>query len=148
MLQHQDSTTIYKPTLTKAYQKRHNSASWRTFDRIITKITEPDNTTIKQGYTLGKWTTNHSTIGLWNAYINPTRTKAWVRQENSTWNHCSINITFGEYQRTIKDFRPTMKHIPIKIEMTTTDTQQYTLTTKIRYPTGTLGLHPVSPWKI
>ena len=148
ILQHQDNTTIYKSTLTKAYQKRPNSASWRIFDGVISKITEPDRTTIKQGYTLGKWTKNHSTIGLWNAYINPTRTTAWVRQENSTWNMCSINRTYVKYQKTIPDFKPTMDHIPIKIDMTSTDTQQYTLTTKIHYPAGTIGLHPESPWEI
>ena len=147
-LQHQDNTAIYKPTLTKVFPKRPNTASWRIFDRVISKITEPDKTTIKQGYTLGKWAKNHIIIGLWNAYINPTRTTAWVRQENSTWNQCSINRTYVKYQRTIKDFNPTMNHTPFRIDMISTDTQQYTLTIKIHYPAETMGIYPESPWGI
>ena len=52
------------------------------------------------------------------------------------------------YQRTISTYKPTMNHIPIKIEMTSIYTQQYTLTTKVHYPAGTMGLYPESPWGI
>ena len=49
-------------------------------------------------------------------------------------------------ERTLFTFKPTIDHIPIKIEMTSTDIHQYKLTTKIHYPPGTiLGLYQETP---
>ena len=119
------------------------------FDKVLRKIIEADKSTIKQGFTLGKWTIDHSKIGYWGAYINSSRTSAWVRQENNTWHRCSINRTYLKFQETIPAFTPSKDHIPIKVTMTSTDRLQYTLTTKIHYPPGTIsGLYPKTPWEI
>ena len=64
---HQKNEEEYAPTLTKPYQPKPNTASWKILDRVIQSITTSNELTIRDEYSLGTWTANHSRLGNWQA---------------------------------------------------------------------------------
>ena len=74
----------HAPTLTKPYQLNPNTASRKILDRVVQSITKSNEFTIRDEYSLGTWTENHSKLGNWQAYTNTDRNTIWMRIGNST----------------------------------------------------------------
>ena len=61
---HQKNEQEYKPTLSRSYQPKPNTLSWRNLDRVICSLTHDDDITLLELIQLGDWTKNHSNIDM------------------------------------------------------------------------------------
>ena len=112
---HQKNEEEYVPTLTKPYQPKPNTASWKILDRVIQNTTTSNEFTIRDEYSLGTWTEHHSNLGNWQAYTDLTRTTIWLRTSNSTWYRCKHFGTQPRLKEEDNAFEPSSNHIPIQI---------------------------------